>query len=79
MFYREKPISMTESLLNLMPNDVFVASSAVKLIMNTNVFKFFFPELISEVGLNVPIDLKCGFNKEYLTSGSLEQDKISNI
>ena len=79
MFYREKPISMTESLLTLMPNDVFIASSAVKLIMNTNVFKFFFPELESEVGLNVPIDLKCGFNKEYLTSGSLEQDEISNI
>ena len=72
MFYRETPISLTEYLLDIMPNDVFVASSAVKLLMNTNVFNYLFPELEDEIGLNVPIDLKCGFNKEYLSSGNLE-------
>lgn len=79
MFYRERPISLTEQLLNYMPSDVLLASSAVKLLMNSNVFKYFFPELESEVGMNIPIDLKCGFNKDYLISGNLEQLKISNI
>ena len=79
MFYREKPYSLTEILLNYLPDDVMMASSAVRMLMNTNVLRMFFPELKSEVGLNKPIDLKCGFNRDYLVQGKLDETKISQI
>ena len=73
MFYREKPFSLTEILLSYLPDDVMIASSIVKFLMNTNVFHIFFPELESEVGLNKALDLKCAFNKDYLQKGKLDE------
>ena len=56
-----------------MPEDIVLGSSAVRLLMNTNLLQILFPEIKDEFGLNKGVDLKCGFNKEYLAGGHLDQ------
>jgi hypothetical protein len=62
-----------------MPEDIVLGSSAVRLLMNTNLLQIFFPEVIPEFGSNKGVDLKCGFSKEYLAGGHLDQTQISQI
>jgi hypothetical protein len=47
--------------------------------MNTNIFQYFFPGLKEEFGLNKRLDFRCGFNKDYLNSGHLEESRISRV
>lgn len=62
-----------------MPEDVVLGSSVIRLLMNTNLFHMFFPEIIDEYGMNKGVDVKCGFSKDYLSGGHLEHNQISQI
>jgi hypothetical protein len=77
LFYREKQFSLTEVLFQFMPEDMVLGSSMVRLLMNTNVFQVIFPEIVDEFALNRGVDLKCGFSKDYLAGGHLDQTIIS--
>jgi hypothetical protein len=65
MFYNEGTFSLTEYIFSILP-DEFGIGALVKLIMNTNIFQFFFKEMKEEIGLNKRIDLRCSFNRDYL-------------
>ena len=49
----------------------------IGMLLNTNVFGFFFDELKSEP--NKRLDLRCSFSKDYLKSGHLGEKKVSRL
>ena len=77
MFYREKPYSLTETLFQIMPDDIVGGQSLISSLLNTKVLGFFFDEL-----KDLPyqrLDLRCSFSKDYLTKGHLGDAKLSRV
>lgn len=66
LLYEDKPFSLTEVMLDKLPDSFMGAGAAIKAIMNTQVFGLIFKELTHEFGNRKPLDLRCGLNKEYL-------------
>ena len=78
MFYHQGQFSLSEYLFSILPDD-FGIGAMLKVILNTNIFQYFFAGLKEEFGLNKRIDFKCGFNKEYLNQGHLHDTQISRV
>lgn len=79
LLYEDKPISVTDLLLDRLPETFMGAGAAIKAVMNTNVFGLVFPELVREFGNGKRLDLRCGMNKEYLSKGHLRDDRVSSV
>ena len=77
MFYREKPYSLNESLLNVLPDDMIGGQTLIAMLLNTNVMSFFFEDLKQMP--NKRLDLRCSFSKDYLKSGHLGEKKLSRL
>lgn len=71
LFYADKPISLSEIIVGFIPETFGAAGTAVRAVMNTQVFAVFFPEL--KKYKNKRVDLKCAFNKEFLNRGHLDE------
>jgi len=71
MFSIDKPFSLTEKLLELIPEWLEPAAFLVKAVMNAKTFSPFFPEL-RDYGTK-RLDLKCNFDKQSLLDGELEE------
>lgn len=78
-FYKKKFYSITDLLLDLMPEGFAASAPIARAIMNTSVFKFIFPELVREFGENKQIDFRCAFNKDFLQQGHLSSNGLSRI
>lgn len=79
LFHREKPFSVTELMLDAVPDTFMGAGAAIKAVMNSSLFGLVFPEILKEYGHGKRIDLRCGLNKDYLARGGLEDDSISQL
>ena len=79
MFNRDKTFSVTEMMLDALPEQYMAAGSAIKAVMNTSLFGLIFPEITREFGGGKRLDLRCGLNKDYLAKGGLEDDSISQV
>lgn len=79
MFYNKKTYSLTEALLEMMPEDFVAGAPLVRALMNTSVFNFLFPELEKTYGKNQQLDFRCAFNKDFLEKGELKQSQLSQI
>lgn len=79
LFYKSGAFSLSEYLFNQLPENNPTVALLLKLAMNTNLFQFFFPTLATEFGQNRRLDMKCGFNKDYLTVGHLNQNQMSRV
>ena len=79
MFYKDKTYSLTDFLVDIMPEDFPATIPAIRAIMNTSIFKFVFPDLTSKYGENKPIDFQCAFSKDFLEQGHLENSKLSQV
>ena len=77
MFYEDKPFSLTNMLIGQLPAELGFAGQAIKMLFNTQVFGAFMPEM--KTYGNRKADLRCGFNKDYLEQGHLEQTSLSQI
>lgn len=75
MFYADKPFSLTEKLLELMPEWMEPGAFMVHAVMNARTFSPFFPEL-QQHGTK-RLDLKCNLDKQSLLDGQLEELQMS--
>lgn len=71
MLYADRPFSVTEKLLEMVPEWLEPAAFMVKAVMNAKTFSPFFPEL-RQYGTR-RMDLKCYFDKKSLQDGQLEE------
>lgn len=71
MFYEDKPFSLTEKIIEALPESFAMAGTAIKALMNTNVVAVFLPSIVDEFGAGKRVDLRCGFNKDYLAQAHL--------
>ena len=71
LFYQQKTYSFTDTIVEYMPEEWLGGGTALKAIMNTSVWSFLFPELSNEYD-NQRMDFRCGWNKDYLAKGKLE-------
>ena len=79
LFYSGKLYSVNEQLFKLMPDSFVGGGLALRAVMNSHLWAFLFPDLKYEATVNSQIDFKCGFSKEYLQEGDLEEAKISQV
>lgn len=61
LFHADKPLSLTEKLLEMIPEWLEPAAFMVKAVMNAKTFSPFFPEL-QRYGSR-RLDLRCNFDK----------------
>jgi len=81
MFYSQKSYSLTETLVDLIPEEMMSGMGAIPIInavMNTQVWQFLFPDL-AKYSKPQRLDFRCGFNKDYLQSGRLSNSKLSQV
>ena len=71
LFYADRPFSMTEKILELLPDWMEEAGFLVHALMNAQTFSPFFPELRRHGTKR--IDLKCNLDKQSLLDGQLEE------
>ena len=71
LFYQQKTYSFTDTIVEYMPEEWLMGGTALKAIMNAQVWSFLFPELADEY-VNQRMDFRCGWNKDYLAKGKLE-------
>jgi hypothetical protein len=62
-----------------MPDEWLGGGAVIRALMSTQVWKVLFPELESEYDANQRVDLRCGWNKDYLKKGNLRDSSISQI
>lgn len=79
MFYNKKSYSVTETLLENMPEEFPATVPLVRALMNTSVWKIFFPDLVHVFGENQQMDFRCAFNKDYLEEGKLSNTGLSQL
>mmetsp|Transcript_10085 Transcript_10085/g.17006 ORF Transcript_10085/g.17006 Transcript_10085/m.17006 type:complete len:394 (+) Transcript_10085:720-1901(+) len=79
LFYNRKSYSVTELLLELLPENFPGTVPIIRAIMNTSVIGFLFPELTREYGPNQQMDFRCAFNKDFLDKGQLENSRLSQF
>jgi len=79
MFYQKTVYSLTEFLIEYMPEDFLGGGAVIRALMNTKVWQVLFPELATEYDANQRIDLRCGWSKDYLKKGKLSESSISQI
>ena len=77
MFYDDKPFSLTEKIIEALPESFQMAGTAIKALMNTNVIAKFLPNILDEFGAGKRVDLRCGFNKDYLAQAHLHDVSLS--
>lgn len=71
LFYAKKTYSLTETLIDFMPEDFLGGGAVLRALMSTEVWKLFFPELGTDYEPNQRMDLRCGWSKDYLNKGKL--------
>ena len=79
MFYKQKSYSLTEALISIMPENFIGGTASVKAVMNTQVWSFLFPQLKKDFPGGRSLDFRCGFNKDYLQKGNLDESKLSQV
>lgn len=77
MLYADKPFSLTEKLLEMIPDWAEPAAFLVKVVMNAQTFSAFIPEL-REFGTR-RIDIRCALDKQTLMDGNLEEMQMSSV
>eukprot|EP00356_Strombidium_inclinatum_P013346 CAMPEP_0170482128 /NCGR_PEP_ID=MMETSP0208-20121228/2281_1 /TAXON_ID=197538 /ORGANISM="Strombidium inclinatum, Strain S3" /LENGTH=692 /DNA_ID=CAMNT_0010754929 /DNA_START=16 /DNA_END=2091 /DNA_ORIENTATION=- len=81
LFYNQKSYSASEMLIDLIPENFLGGLGAmpiVNTVMTTQVWQFLFPGL-KRYSSPERIDFRCGFNKDYLKKGQLENSKLSQV
>lgn len=79
MFYDDKPFSLTEKIIEMLPSGFEMAGTAVKALLNTNVVGQFMPTILDEFGAGKRVDLRCGFNKDYLAQAHMQDISLSQV
>ena len=79
MFYKEQSYSATEALISILPENFIGGSAGVKAVMNTQVWQFLFPSLKKDYPSGRGLDFRCGFSKDYLKKGHLEESRLSQV
>lgn len=72
-----KPFSLTEKMLEMIPEWAEPAAFLVKAVMNAQTFSAFFPEL-RDFGTR-RIDLRCALDKQTLRDGELDEMQMSQL
>jgi len=62
-----------------MPEEWLGGGAVLRALMSTKVWQFLFPELETDYDPNLRVDLRCGWNKDYLKKGKLRDSNISQI
>jgi hypothetical protein len=78
LFYQKKTYSLTEFIIQYMPEDFLGGGAILRALMSTQVWQVFFPELTKDYG-EARIDLRCGWSKDFLKKGELSESSISQI
>ena len=78
LFYTKKAYSLTDTLVAYMPEEWLMGGAALKAIMSTTVWSAVFPELGYDYE-NQRMDFRCGWNKDYLAKGKLENTELSQV
>lgn len=77
LIYADKPFSLTEKLLEMIPEWLEPAAFLVKAVMNAQTFSPFFPELANHGSKR--FDIRCSLDKQSLLDGQLEEVKMSQV
>jgi len=78
LYHKDKVFSVAEKLFDWLPEDFLGGGTAIRALMSTQLWSFFFPEL-SEFKTGSRLDFQCGFNKDFLITGQLDQVEISQV
>lgn len=79
MFTGEKQFSVTETLLEYWPETWPAGPQAVRVMMSALPWSALFLDLMATYTPQQQIDLRCGFGKNFLSKGNLEENKVSHI
>ena len=78
LFYQKKTYSLTEFIIEYMPEDFLGGGAVVRALMSTKVWQVLFPDLGKDYG-EARMDLRCGWSKDFLKKGQLSESSISQI
>lgn len=78
LYHRDKVFSVQEKLFDWLPENFLGGGTAIRALLSTHLWSFFFPEL-NEFKKGSRLDFQCGFNKDYLITGKLEHVEISQV
>lgn len=78
LYHRDRVFSIAEKLFDWMPENAMGGGTAIRALMSTQIWAFFFPEL-AEFKKGSRLDFKCGFNKDFLITGQLDNVEISQV
>lgn len=77
-FYNDKVFSLTETLLDLMPDNLTGGTFFIRALMSSQVWRPYFPGLAT-YRTDQRVDFRCGFGQEYLKKGHLQESKLSQV
>lgn len=75
----ERQFSVAEQLLDYWPESWPGAPQAVRVLMSALPWSALFLDLLNEFSPQQRIDLRCGFGKAFLSQGSLDENRISQV
>lgn len=78
LYHRDRVFSVAEKLFEWLPENALGGGTAIRALMSTQLWSFFFPEL-AEFKKGSRLDFKCGFNKDYLITGQLDKVEMSQV
>jgi len=78
LYHKDRVFSVAEKLFDWLPENAIGGGTAIRALLSTQIWSFFFPEL-NEFKKGSRLDFQCGFNKDFLITGKLDQAEISQV
>jgi hypothetical protein len=70
---------LTDTIVQYLPEDFLGGGAIIRALMSVQVWQVFFPELARDFDAAQRVDLRCGWNKDYLKKGELADSSISQV
>ena len=78
LYHRDKVFSVAAKLFDWLPEGFVGGAALLRGLLSTHLWAFAFPEL-SRYPKGSRLDFECGFNKDYLLTGDMENVEISQV
>lgn len=79
MFTGDKTFSLTETLLYYWPETWPAAPQTVRVLMSALPWSSIFLDITRKFSPQQQVDLRCGFGKNFLSKGNLDENKVSRV